>query len=417
MNCLNTTLSILLIGFLISCQNNPDQNISTSDEIITTQNCSDSLTKELNEIYKQGFINGFSVAIVNRSKSLYTGGFGYSDRLTKKIYTQNTIQNIASISKTFLGIALLKAQEMGKLELDDTINKYLPFEVINPYHPDKLISIRQLATHTSTIKDTEFYGGKAYVLKDDIDESKKSIKLYVELNLPSSHMSMLNYLQKVLTPEAIWFKKEGFLKHKPGELFEYSNVGATLAALVLEMATGEPYDKFTYDYILNPLKMSSTGWSFRDVDLSKHTKLYLNPDTEIPYYSLITYPDGGLITSANDLSKYLVELIKGYKGEGILLNEKSYKDFFSKQLSPENFTTYNGENEGIFLSFASNGFIGHSGRDPGVSSFMFFDPNTELGRILLVNTELTIDGEKQYNNILDKLSEYGNKMNQIPTVD
>jgi len=406
------TLSILLIGFLFSCQNKPDSNKSIINEINSSYNYSDSLTKELNEIHEQGYINGFSVAIVNQDKSLYKKGFGYSDVTTKEFYTENTVQNIASISKTFLGIALLKAQEMGKLQLDDPVNKFLPFKVTNPYHPEELISIRHLATHTSTIKDTEFYGGKAYVLKDERDELRESIKLYVELNLPASHTSMLHYLEKVLSTEGIWYKKDGFLKNEPGEIFEYSNVGATLAALVLEMATEESYDKFTAKYILNPLKMSSTGWSFADVELSKHTKLYQNPDTEIPFYSLITYPDGGLITSANDLSNYLIELIKGYKGEGILLSEKSYKEFFTRQLTSDNFTSHNGENEGIFLSFASNGFIGHSGRDPGVSSYMFFNPITEVGRILLVNTELNTDGEEQYNTILNKLSEYGSKMNQ-----
>ena len=70
---------------------------------------------------------------------------------------------------------------------------------------------------------------------------------------------------------------------------------------------------------VEPLKMTSSGWSFDSVDLSMHTKLYTSGNTEIPFYSLITYPDGGLITSANDLSKYLIELIKGYNGKGTLL--------------------------------------------------------------------------------------------------
>ena len=86
------------------------------------------LTIELEQIYSQGHINGFSVAIVNQDGILFQKGFGYSDRKGEKNYTENTVQNIASISKTFIGVALLKAQELGKLNLDDPINKYVPFK-------------------------------------------------------------------------------------------------------------------------------------------------------------------------------------------------------------------------------------------------------------------------------------------------
>ena len=90
----------------------------------TNDSISRKLTEELERIYSKGYINGFSVAIVNQNSILYEKGFGYSDIRANKKYTSNTIQNIASISKTFIGIALLKAQELGKLNLDDPINKY-----------------------------------------------------------------------------------------------------------------------------------------------------------------------------------------------------------------------------------------------------------------------------------------------------
>ena len=101
-----------------SCQEKPNTKKlhSNANNIIK-----DSLTTALEDIYKQGYINGFSVAIVDQEKILYQQGIGYADKKAKKLYTENTIQNIASISKTFIGIALLKAQELGKLDLDDQI--------------------------------------------------------------------------------------------------------------------------------------------------------------------------------------------------------------------------------------------------------------------------------------------------------
>ena len=172
---------VLVIFILFSCKKIP-QNTKESQIENKTISLADSLTNELKEIHNQGHINGFSVAIVNQDKLLYQNGFGYSDIISKKQYSSNTIQNIASISKTLIGIALLKAQEMNKLKLDDPVNKYLPFKVINPNHPNIEITIRHLATHTSSIKDTEFYGNKAYVLKEDVVLSKQIEAYYVKLN-------------------------------------------------------------------------------------------------------------------------------------------------------------------------------------------------------------------------------------------
>ena len=77
----------------------------------TSDSITKKLTKELEQIYSQGHINGFSVAIVNQDGILFEKGLGYSDRKGNERYTENTVQNMASISKTFIGVALLKAQE------------------------------------------------------------------------------------------------------------------------------------------------------------------------------------------------------------------------------------------------------------------------------------------------------------------
>ena len=396
---MNKITLILLIGILFSCNEKSKKEKISFQE---SQVLSDSLTKELNQIYKQGHINGLSVSIVNEHKTLYQNGFGFSDVKTKKPYTENTIQNIASISKTLLGVSLLKAQELGKLNLDDPIEKYLPFEVRNPYHPKLPITINHLATHTSTIMDTEFYD-KSYVKKDDIGK--------LDIDIP-----MKDFLKDILTIDGKLYKKDGFLKNKPGELFEYTNIGATLAAMVLEMATGEKYYDFTAKHILKPNKMANSGWSFDEIDLSNYSMLYQTDQTEYPYYKLITYPDGGFITSANDLSLFLSELIRGYSGSGSLLKAESYKTLFKEQLGENNFSDrgtrdYSDEyNTGIFMGFTPNGHIGHTGGDPGVSTFMFFNPKIKLGRILIVNTDLEEEGWQQFIDIWNKLDEFSARL-------
>lgn len=107
-------------------------------------------------------------------------------------------------------------------------------------------------------------------------------------------------------------------------------------------------------------------------------------------------------------------MIKGYAEKGTLLSNESYKELFTRQLKFENFPNHKAgseENEGIFMSFSPNGLVGHSGGDPGVSTYMFFNPETKTGRILLVNTDFDSNGKKQYDAILDKLGEYEGKLN------
>lgn len=400
-------VSLYILTVLASCIPIPDPAGVIENPI------SDSLTTELSN---PALFNGFSVAIVNENGTLYSKGIGTADVQLKKPYTDSTLQNIGSISKTLVGIALLKAQELGKLKLDDPINQYIPFRVDNPFHPTIPITIRQLATHTSTITDNEYYLKRNYVLKPGQDLA--NTKLFLEdeqVFVPyNSAISLKQYLQNVLTREGKWYKKEDFLNRKPGEIFEYSNVATALAAFIIESATGESFDSFTAKHILKPLQMNASGWKFADVNLANHSRLYQTPDTLLPFYSLITYPDGNFITSSTDLSKYLTELIKGYNGHGTILSKESYKEYFRPQLDAKNFLNRNEKNPysdeynvGIFIGFSYTGNIGHTGGDPGVASMMFFNPKTNIGRILIVNTSINDkEGGQEFYGIWDKLEKY-----------
>ena len=231
---------------------------------------------------------------------------------------------------------------------------------------------------------------------------------------PETKISMEEFLRNVLSGNGKWYEKRGFSTNRPGEKFNYSNLGATLAALIVEIVMEESYAEFTTNQILKPLGMNASGWSFKTANQINHTILYENPETAIPLYSLITYPDGGLISSVHDLGKYLTELIKGYQGKGTILNKDSYKELFKKQLNESHFTNgqdgkdFDGEfNSGIFMSFNPKYFIGHTGSDPGVVTHLFFDPETNIGRILLINTELSNKkSKKEFLDILQVLWSY-----------
>jgi CubicO group peptidase (beta-lactamase class C family) len=387
---MKNTIFILSIILCLSCQNR--KNKKTEFNTKKTNNlATSSINKVIDSLYNIGVFNGFSATIVDSTGVVYNNGFGYSDVATKKKYTENTIINIASVSKVFIGVALLKAQEMNFIDLDDPINKYLPFKVINPNYPNEIITIRQLATHTSSIVDRDIYMQTCYVNQDDIpltENLKERYSLYYQ-NPSTDWMPLNEYLRKILKQDDEFYNTSTYAKRKPGVIYEYSNVGAALCALVIEYAAKKPFYEFTKEHIFQPLKMEATSWLFEEVNINNYSKLYTE-DQVLPYYKTLSYPDGGLITSSTDLSKFLIDLIKGYSGNGNILKQNSYKELFKPQLERKSFseTKNKGFNLGVFLELeADYNVIGHTGGDPGTNIYMYFNTETKKGRILITNTD------------------------------
>lgn len=375
----------------------------------------DELTDSLTLLAKSADFNGFGVAVVGPHGMLYRNGFGMADVAKRIPYTATTVQPIASISKTFIGIAVMKAQDLGKLELDDPISKYLPFAVLNPQYPELPITIRHLVTHTSSIVDTDDYLHRSYVL---VDTTNLAANLAMDLDgvrfsLPGASLSLQDFLRNYLAKDGAWYSDSAFLSTRPGERFSYSNVGATLAALVVERAMGIPFDTFTQQHILEPLGMGGSGWHVEEVRDTSLTVQYETRTIPYPRYRLITYPDGGFTTCAADMAKYMAELVKGYKGEGTLLSKSGYAEYFHKQLTEAHFQErpthrFDDHNIGIFVSFNPEGHVGHSGGDPGTASLLYIDPKTGLGRYLVLNTDIEDAG--RFMQVWEMLGRYAARM-------
>ena len=370
----------------------------------TNESITSALTRDLQELLAEEDFVGFSVAIYNEEGSLYEQGFGQADKSTQESYTEHTIQNIASISKTVSAIALLKAQELGKLDLDDPINKHLPFTVINPYYPDVPITIRQIATHTSSIQDRGYwYSFNSYVMKGKKQAGEKK-KIY--FSKPEKMLTLAELYHNYLNPDGKNYRKKSFSKHKPGEHYQYSNIASAIGAYIIELATGEDFKSFTQQHVFDPLGMDDTGWSWEDIDLDQHSKVYTVSHKPIAPYSLITYPDGGLRTSAHDMAIYGSELVKGYAGRGKLLSPKSYVEIYSGALTPEQLASRGNDNKGVFFEITDKHQIGHSGSDPGVTTLIYFDTDKRVGRYLQVNTEVNKKNRDTFRAIYNKLKEY-----------
>lgn len=361
------------------------------------QTATEELDQELTKTFQSTNIPGMAVAIVNKDKILYQNEFGYADLSTYAPYTQHTIHNIGSLSKTFIGIAIMQLVEQGKLTLDTKINDILPFKVVNPHHESLDITVRHLVTHTSTIRDRIFnYGLRAYVSDDNTKGNRKGLPLKYKIQfkrmLKSEQVTLGQFLENTLSKKGKWYRKKNFYKYAPSTEENYSNIAAALAGYIVEVITGEKYADYVVNHILQPLGMTASGWTYESIDQSQFANRYMKGNP-VPNYRLITYPDGGLISSVADLSTYQMAMIKGYYGECNLLSATSFQTLMTDQFSQpplaQSIKTYE-RRYGVFWNIFGTkgpGDIGHGGSDPGVLSFMFFDPASGLGCLLLTNTE------------------------------
>ena len=330
-----------------------------------------------NKMAESGMV-GVATAIVIDKKVAWSHGYGYADKDKKTSFTPNTIMNIASISKTITGACLMHAVEENKLSLDVDINNYLPFKVINPFFPNEIITLRNLATHTSGITDQEPLYDNSYYYGGDSPEQ------------------LGDFLKNYFDTKGKYYNQDNFLKFKPGKYFNYSNIAAGLAGYIIEIRTGKKLNEYSKHFIFNPLKMDNTGWFFSEINLANHSTLY-NRETDtlkvIKPYGLTTYPDGGVRTSVSDLSKFFICLLNGGKNNGVrILKKKSVAEMtkpqFTEAVKPDNVDLVK-RNEGLFWSFDNNGKrVWDTVGDPGVRTFMYYDTKEKVGIILFMNTEL-----------------------------
>ncbi|MEO0895819.1 MAG: serine hydrolase domain-containing protein [Bacteroidota bacterium] len=363
----------------------------------------DSLNQWLSAYQQNYKVPGFAVSIVTTDSILYQNAFGYADIESQKPYTLHTLHNIGSVSKTFIGNSIMRMVQESRLKLDMNINDILPFEVNHPVFPDIPITLRDLATHTSGIRDSKIYSAKCYVLQEKITPylssfSNKQKKELLKLN-GNKKQPLGDFLKDYLSTEGQYYKARNFTSHTPGDHYEYSNIGAALAAYIVELASGTSFDAYCQENILTPMNLKESGWSFQAVDMNQHASLYFPNQAKIPRYTLLTYPDGGMLTNCHDLSRYLQAMMKGYfKGEGIL-NADSYQNMMSIQFTDDD------HKSGVFWDINKSNRIGHTGADPGVFSIIQFDPKTKIGMLFMTNCSIYED-----KNMLNGMREVWPKM-------
>lgn len=176
---------------------------------------------------------GFSgaVLIAKDGEIVLKKGYGFADREQKVAYTADMVSCIGSVTKQFTGAAILKLEMMGKLKTDDPISKYLP-----GVPPDKAgITIHHLMTHTAGFRGDMGGSDEEPISRDDL-------------------------VARVLAAPLV---------SKPGEQFEYSNEGFSLAGAIIERVSGQKYEAFLREQLFLPADMSETGYVMAKWPLSR----------------------------------------------------------------------------------------------------------------------------------------------------
>jgi CubicO group peptidase (beta-lactamase class C family) len=221
---------------------------------------------------------GLVYGIVADGKLVYSGGTGYANVQEHIPVTAQTDFRIASMTKSFISVAILQLRDAGRLRLDDPASRFIP-ELAGQKGPASdapEITIRNLLTHTAGLPEDNPWGDR------QLADTDKQL-----LDLIRKHLSFSN---------------------SPGIGYEYSNTGFAILALILQRITGETYEHYVTEHILRPLGMTHTYFEYTQVppgDLAHGYRRFNGEWVEQPMLHTGIYGAmGGLITTMEDFAKY-----------------------------------------------------------------------------------------------------------------
>jgi CubicO group peptidase (beta-lactamase class C family) len=346
------------------------------------------LDHSVRELMSAGRLPGLSAAVVRGSEVVWSRAWGLANIAAGRRVTPDTLFMLASVSKTLIATAVLQAIEEGLLELDTDVNEVLPFSVRNPVHPDVPITVRELLTHTSSIRDNWNLLIDSYVAGD-------------------AEMRLGRFLRRYLAPGGADLAPNNYYAFGPGRSYRYANVGASLAAYLVEVASGIGFDTWCERRIFSSLGMDRAGWHLaglprRDVAMPYGWAGAKNRYVPYGQYGYPDYPDGALRTTAPQLAGHLAMIMGAGSWRGHrLLSPAAVRELRRDQipdLEPDQGLIWFG------LRRAGRALFGHDGGDDGVATVCFFDPAADVGVVALANGDWrTVKGDYALYLIMDRL--------------
>jgi CubicO group peptidase (beta-lactamase class C family) len=342
----------------------------------------------LNQLVAAGNPPGLSVVVVKDGEVVYSNAFGYADGPRQIKATPETVYHWWSMTKIPTAVAIMQLQEQGNLSIDDLVTKHLPwFEVKYPSDTSQALTIRHLLQHSSGLPDT-VPAMIGWVHYDDTTPNQTEV--------------VKKYLPEFNT-----------LKFEPGTQAVYSNLNYMVLGAVIESASGQSYESYIAEHILQPLGMSQTSFVY-SASMVEYAAAGSQPvvhfytpllPTMLDPKALIRERDGkllwmnrfyieatpstGLIGPASDVAKFM----RMYLNDGSLNGESI--------LQPESISILmktapiDTRGLGWYVDASADGerYLDHAGGGAGFATIMRIYPERNLGIAVLANsTDLDRDG-------------------------
>lgn len=316
-----------------------------------------AIEKAIDEKRKEFGIPGVSLAIVKDDKVIYLKGLGVKDFENNTPVTPDTRFAIGSATKAFTAMLAVMSADEGKLSLEDSPNKFLPYFTLYDKDAAARITLRDLLSHRSGLNRTD-----------------------------------LAMVTGLLNREEL-IKVAGMAKPtaKLGEKWQYQNVMYAAAGEAVAKAQNSTWDKLIAKKIFKPLGMTNSDTSTeamlnaRDYSWGYDYNAATKFTRKLPVRSIAAAaPAGAINSSARDMAQWVRFMLSDGMFNGRrLVSEKGFAELTTKQINIAGPVDYG---LGWFLrQWNGHKVVEHGGNIDGFNSQVAFMPDQKLGFVLLTN--------------------------------
>ncbi len=318
---------------------------------------------------------GYAIAVVESGAVTCAKGFGTRRPEEDLPARSTTLFRIGSMTKMLTAAALLQQVEAGSVDLEASINEYVPYFTFE-FHPEwtEDMLVEHLLMQTSGMYD------------------------YIEMDGYYDDDDLAYFFDDV-------YGQYLFLMSPPGRFYNYSNPNFMLAGLIVEEAAGQYYDDYLAEHVLWPLGLERTFFDAEDVIADgdyatglaydwtgqSNDQVLAGPES---YDNIWARPAGYAWSSVLDMAQFAIFLMDG---DGDVLADEWREAMSTPQVDTEEFGGLSHYGYGLYIYegfFMGNDFhdvplVEHGGAIPGFSAQMFMMPDQELALVTLAATDGT----------------------------
>ena len=358
------TLALLLLITYNGSAPVRGQSVSVEDAATVARLA--AIEKAVEERRRALGIPGLSLVIVRDDKVIFKRGFGVRDRERALPVTPDTLFAIGSATKAFTSLTALMSAEEGRLSLEDSPKKHLPYFSLRDPVADAGVTLRDLLAHRTGLNRTDIAMATGALRREEL------------------------------------IRVAGLARPAAGfrEKFLYQNVMYTAAGEAVARANATTWERLVTDRIIKPLGMKSTVLTFAEMQKSSDYSFGYdhNPDTKETrrlrmLEDFAAAPAGAIISNAHDMGEWLRLLTgRGMYRDARLVSEKGFAELFTKQIGVAPGLDYG---LGWFLrEWRGQRVVDHGGNLEGFNAMVAFMPEKKLGFAMLSNVSYSPFGDE-----------------------